>query len=419
MHDYPILQLGNLNVDKRPSSYVYFDYSTFFLPEDGEPWRYVWNVYDEEEFIKDAKVYSRTLGTLLERLNLLGWSEDYAREFHEDRRSNREETLAFSRYSLPEIPPFDVLAAGLASLDLLSIDERTIYRGAESPWHIAAQHAAAEIEGARANSMHPDRIGEIAHEISNLDTATTLHMLARNPDNLSLPVKWWSYQEVIYEDIDEDEYDLDLGAKVEDKVLIVTEGNSDTTLIAKAISLYRPHLADFFQFVDMHENYPFTGVGNLTNFYKGLLKIGILNNVLIVFDNDTDGSTKYYEASKLQPLPNVRIIKLPDLPELSSFLTVGPTGEHLADINGRASSIECFLDLNWKTNREPYIRWTSYLRSNEEYQGELADKSQYLKLFQKLSRSEANEYDSTKISILLDRIVLEARAIATSRVRSE
>ena len=41
------------------------------------------------------------------------------------------------------------------------------------------------------------------------------------------------------------------------RFLIVTEGSSDAAIIGKAFRLLSPHIADFFDFVDMEEGYPF------------------------------------------------------------------------------------------------------------------------------------------------------------------
>jgi hypothetical protein len=47
------------------------------------------------------------------------------------------------------------------------------------------------------------------------------------------------------------------------RFLIVTEGSSDAAIIGKAFRLLSPHIADFFDFVDMEEGYPFSGTGNV------------------------------------------------------------------------------------------------------------------------------------------------------------
>ena len=48
----------------------------------------------------------------------------------------------------------------------------------------------------------------------------------------------------------------------------------------------------------MKKNYSFTGAGNLKNFIKGLSKINILNNMLVILDNDTAGLVVFYNIKK-------------------------------------------------------------------------------------------------------------------------
>jgi len=98
------------------------------------------------------------------------------------------------------------------------------------------------------------------------------------------------------------------------RFLIVTEGSSDAAIIKHALGLLKPHLSDFFDFVDMNEGYPFSGTGNLYNFTKGLISIGVQNNVLIIYDNDAEGVSSFKRTAKLNIPSNMRVLKLPDLP---------------------------------------------------------------------------------------------------------
>lgn len=279
---------------------------------------------------------------------------------------------------------------------------------------------AVEADGGGVPTEHePDPVNWYRYVIENLDSATMIQMLARNPANLSLSVTWWAYHEVIYGNLGEEDYSEDIGAKLHDRAMIVTEGKSDTNIIKKALSMLQPQIEDFFTFIDMSENYPFTGVGNLSNFFMGLRKIGVLNNVIVLFDNDAEGVAKFEEALRLTDLPNIKPLKLPHLPTLSHFRTIGPTGEQYTDINGRAASIECFLDLGWESDREPSVRWTSYLRSANTYQGELVDKAAYARRFLALREDQRENYSSSNLEILLESISHVAEEIAVNRVLSE
>jgi hypothetical protein len=195
------------------------------------------------------------------------------------------------------------------------------------------------------------------------------------------------------------------------RFLIVTEGSSDAKILAHALKLLRPEIEDFFRFVDMEEGYPFTGTGNLHKFCQGLVSIGVLNRVLIVYDNDAEGTARYEATRRLTLPPNMHVMKLPDLSEFERCPTVGPNGEGCENVNGRAAAIECYLDLTWRAQATPCIRWTSYNREVSAYQGELMNKDIYKRRFLELRFKETG-YDFSKLDALLDAVVAECVSIA-------
>src|SRR6202043_1566387 len=100
----------------------------------------------------------------------------------------------------------------------------------------------------------------------NLDPYVILRLLCENPANLDQNVIW-RFQDVlesgwISEDLD-DPYE---GLDDTDRYLIVTEGSSETSIPETSVSLVHAEVADFFNFIDMSENYPFTGTGSLYRF---------------------------------------------------------------------------------------------------------------------------------------------------------
>jgi hypothetical protein len=188
------------------------------------------------------------------------------------------------------------------------------------------------------------------------------------------------------------------------RILIVTEGSSDSFIIERAMKELRPDIADFFYFVDMEEHYPFTGTGNLFRFCQGLSRIKIQNNVLVVFDNDASGMEKFLQCQKLIRPKNMHICTLPDHECFCNFLTRGPNGVSLENINGSAVAIECFLDMDNINSESNYIRWTSYNRELEKYQGELENKDLLVKYFKKANLTDGS-YNTDKLSYLLDYLV--------------
>lgn len=164
----------------------------------------------------------------------------------------------------------------------------------------------------------------------------------------------------------------------------------------------------------MEEGYPFSGTGNVFRFVQGLISISVQNMVLVVFDNDAEGITSYHRCRELKVLPDMRILKLPDLPALRSFPTIGPNGEHNANINGCGAAIECYLDLDARAR----LRWTSYNARADAYQGELEGKTRYVRDF--LGQTERkSSYDYSRLEAVLDVIADSAQAICESKVESQ
>ena len=152
----------------------------------------------------------------------------------------------------------------------------------------------------------------------------------------------------------------------------------------------------------MSENYPFTGTGNLFRFCQGLAQIKIQNRVVVLFDNDAAGREAEQRVTKLSLPRNMKVVRLPDLEECMKFPTVGPNGEATEDINGRAVSIELFLDLSG-AGAEPRVRWTSFNQGVSDYQGDLIQKDGFTRRFLKTKFPDPS-YNATKLERLLDHI---------------
>lgn len=203
-----------------------------------------------------------------------------------------------------------------------------------------------------------------------------------------------------------------------EKFLIITEGSSDTTIIQKSMNTLRSDHSMFFDYINMTKDYPFTGAGNLVNFTNGLIKINVFNKIMILFDNDTEGLYQYNKLKNLS-LPNNVIIKtLPDLDDMNNIKTIGTSGEEWQNINGKACSIECFLDLHYEIQDQPAIRWTNYNEHLKQYQGSLIKKKKYVENFENahknnFSNRNKSKYNTKKIEYLLDYIIRECSILAS------
>lgn len=156
----------------------------------------------------------------------------------------------------------------------------------------------------------------------------------------------------------------------------------------------------------MNEGYPFSGTGNLVNFVKGLISIGVQNNVIVVFDNDAEGLASYNKCIEMNIPDNMRIIKLPDLAQFEEFDTIGPNGTHKGNINGKAAAIECYLDLGI----DPVVRWSNFNFTQQTYHGALIAKDDYKRTF--LNQRERDpDYNYSKVAEVLTLIVNTAIGI--------
>ena len=99
------------------------------------------------------------------------------------------------------------------------------------------------------------------------------------------------------------------------------------------------------------------------------------------------------------------ICHLPDYKEFERFKTVGPFGNQINNINGKAVSIECFLDLS-SVDNEPIVRWKNYNERMKDYQGALENKDRYTLKFKSANLLDGS-YDYSKLKYLIDYIIQE------------
>jgi hypothetical protein len=169
-----------------------------------------------------------------------------------------------------------------------------------------------------------------------------------------------------------------------EKILVLTEGRTDTKVLTKSLTVLYPYLADMYSFLD-HEAFHFGGgTGNLASLVKGLAGVGIGNRVIAVFDNDTAGAIQAEEVRKLKLPENFRILTLPHLKLARRYPTLGPNGALRTDINGSAGSVELYLGKTALTQEDGSlvpVQWKGYEPKLRRYQGELVDKNRVQERF--------------------------------------
>lgn len=340
---------------------------------------------DEHAVITEYKEgLSRPLNLVNQRLELLGHSIEVARQ-------EFEELAELNGFDLSE-HPFEQLQSALAEVDVTRLSPN-YGEGGEDFGKFFRREISPRV------GLDDD--WGFSQGMENLSAWTILRLLAANPSAQQLPVTWafndveqggWAPREEFVRSLDPSS-----------KFLIVTEGSSDASIIRHGFKLLRPQVADFFSYVDMEEGYPFSGTGNLIRFVQGLISISILNDVIVLFDNDTEGRAAFLRCSQLNLPSNMRVRKLPDLPEFNAFPTVGPTGEVLSNINGTGAAIECYLDINL----EGKVRWGGFNQDLQTYQGVLINKQQPMREFLDQKQPRSN-YDYSKIERVLDMLISTA-----------
>lgn len=380
------LGIGELELDWG-KNFGFRDYSKLFLPTDKKDIPYYYA--DDEVILKPG--YSISLERVKNRLELLGYSLQKLNNHFQEHNDYYPDYL-----EQPDIN-FETMLAIFSKINIEDYKNKK-----EDGDYDLGEYVIENIFQNETFKELKDHIDvkdkDIGSYFENIDPLFTLRLLIENPNNLKMNLEWRT-QDVI-DGGWTNEKEIFVGVEETDKFLIVTEGSSDTFIIKKSLELLKPDILDFFTFVDMEENYPFTGTGNLYRFCQGLTSIRIQNKTLVIFDNDIEGVDKYNKTTNLNLARQMKIMKLPELGEFNSFLTIGPTGETNENINGKAVAIECFLDLE-KSN--PKIRWTNYNKDFDAYQGSLENKDDYVRNFKRIKSANDN-YDFSKLTKILDEI---------------
>lgn len=389
MGSFISLGLGKLELDLG-KNYGFRNYSALFQHSDKKDIPY----YYADDTIEFKPGYSRVLSSVKRRLELIGYSMDNLSEMHV-----REIELVPDYYD-PVTIDFATMLKLFSNINIrdyeIKLEQGDFGLGEYAAEVILNNPSFSDLKIHFANMSDTDA----GTFFENLDPHYVLRLLMENPANLSMNLEWRT-QDII-EGGYYNEEDVFTGLSDSDKFLIVTEGTSDLFVIKKTLELMFPDIMDFFSFVDMEDNYPFTGTGNLFKFCQGLTSIRIQNKILVVFDNDVEGNLNYQKTIKLKLPVNMKIMKLPYLEEFSNFKTIGPSGEAFGDINGTAVAIECFLDFK---GLKPRVRWTDYRKDSDVYQGSLENKDAYIRNFKTARAGGGSDYDFSKLKILIEEII--------------
>ena len=364
-------------------------------------------------------VFSRRLDRVVPRLEFLNHSLDAARAEYEAVVADTLEMASYSEYTEePSLLSFEEFCS-LACRDPLAVLKDTYIEYETPDRDKVAQgrfandaDAFARLPGNRSNDLYYSETSYLSATLCILSAESMLRVFALNPANANIEVVWefgplvdsgWANMS-----------DFHPGARRVQKVLIATEGASDVRIIKRALEVLRPDIADFFSFIDVDERHHYWGTGNLVKFAEGLLRIDIQNKILIVLDNDAEGVDAHRKLSALDLPENIRSMILPSLDAFASFPARGPEGVSLADINGRAAAIECYLDLDLPAYAPARVLWSNYKKEVDAWHGALEFKESYQRHFYDQSDDVLRNgpYQSTKLDKVLDTLIKQASLVS-------
>ena len=397
------LGVGRMEIDWGKNTF-FRDHSEIFKPEDVKLIPYYYADDNGNIIIEEKEGLSRNLSSMKERLDLLGYTLDEVKEKYDALAAE------FMDEPYPVDFPFDIFAALLKQIDVKRINtpefekEYDIYGYNLGEFVRRCIIPEPEIHNRLLNALGGDERAlnhSLEYFFENFDPYIILRLLAENPSCTELDV-YWSYADVVENGYVTKEEILK-GLANTRKILVITEGHSDSFIIRKTIEQLYPDISDFFMFIETRDNYPFTGTSQLLNFCCGLIKIGVLNNVIVLFDNDTEGNEKYEKLRKLPQLENLLIAKLPYHAAFEEIATEGKNGSAIENINGEAVAIECFLDFS-SCAFQPIVRWSDQYNVPQKRQGALVRKDDYVRAFKKVNL-RGGSYDISKLTFLIETLL--------------
>lgn len=159
--------------------------------------------------------------------------------------------------------------------------------------------------------------------------------------------------------------------------VIIAEGSTDILVLRRSLERLYPELADYIAFFDYDGSNADGGTSFVVKFLRAFIAARVSTSILAIFDNDAVGVEAFNAANALRLPDNIKVTLLPKIALASSYPAIGPQGNHDADVNGRAASIELFLGRHNLTIDGALIPvvWTNFIGRIDRYQGLLRDKS--------------------------------------------
>jgi hypothetical protein len=185
------------------------------------------------------------------------------------------------------------------------------------------------------------------------------------------------------------------------RIIVLTEGSSDKRALEAVLLIRRPHLVDYFSFIDFDELRVPGGAASVINFVKAFVGAGVVNRVIAILDNDTAAKSAMRSLKGITLPSTVRIIHLPEMERLRRYPTLGPTGISETDINGLAASLELYFGedvLSGEDGQPAPVQWRGFDDAVKQYQGEVLTKAALQERFAQKLRREREGLPSSPAS---------------------
>jgi hypothetical protein len=166
--------------------------------------------------------------------------------------------------------------------------------------------------------------------------------------------------------------------------VILAEGSSDIEILRRSLEALHPEVKDYFSFFDHRELNVDGGTSYLVKFLKAFAAARAPIQMVAVFDNDAAGVQALGQTKALKLPSSIQALTLPDIKLAENYPTVGPQGDGVANVNGRAASIELYLgrnSLSAGNGKLRPVRWTGYFPPVKAYQGEVENKGEIQETF--------------------------------------
>ncbi|MEU3847509.1 hypothetical protein AB0E44_11040 [Micrococcus terreus] len=175
-------------------------------------------------------------------------------------------------------------------------------------------------------------------------------------------------------------------------VIVIAEGTSDARWLRRSLEIAAPEVAHFFQFLDFAGFRAPGGTDRVVALTKGMAAAGVMNRIVAVLDNDTAGQAAARQLADLDLPSRFAVVNLPAVPYADQYPTLGPEGLAIADVNGRAASIEFMFgdEILRDTDGSLFpVRWQSFIEVVGEYQGRV-DSKRKVEIGARIDRSLAD-----------------------------